>query len=156
MSISRNNMKPVKFPYRALYVSILLHFVKEIITTHINSSSDCGIRVPESYDGWMLCLGFSSNSDGKMNILVPIKEVNWRSNYDLTKLDNILGRHGYEPDRKKTFGCYLIPSGDSYCKLFRTNALAAVSNKELAEMKRIAIANIELVKERSSYRGETL
>jgi hypothetical protein len=104
----------------------------------------------------MLCLGFSSNSDGKMNILVPIKEVNWRSYYDLTKLDNILGRHGYEPDMKKTFGCFLIPSGDSYCKLFRTNALAAVSNKELAEMKRIAIANIELVKERSLYRGETL
>lgn len=148
-------MKPVNFPYKAIYVSILLHFVKEIIATHINASSDCGIPVPESYDGWMLCLGFSSNSDGKMDILVPLKEVSWTSNYDLSKLDNIMGRHGYEPDMKKTFGCYLIPDGDSYCKLFRTNALAVVSNKELAEMKRIAIANIELVKERS-YRGETL
>jgi hypothetical protein len=149
-------MKLATLPYRAIYASILMHFVRKIITRYTNASAGCGIHVPESYDGLMLCLGFSSNSDGKMNILVPIKEVNWRSYYDLTKLDNILGRHGYEPDMKKTFGCFLIPSGDSYCKLFRTNALAAVSNKELAEMKRIAIANIELVKERSLYRGETL
>ena len=68
-------MTPVKFPYKAIYVSILLHFVKEIITTHLNASDGCGIHVPESYTGWILCLGFSSKANQDMDILVPIKQV---------------------------------------------------------------------------------
>lgn len=139
-------MKPVNFPYRAIYVSILLHFVKEIIATHLNASDGCGIHVPESYDGWMLCLGFASNADRDMDILVPIKHVEPTGNYDLTALDVILSRNGYEPDMKTTLGCFLICNGDDRRKLFRTNALRTISNKKLAEMKRIALTHLNKVK----------
>lgn len=154
----RDNMKLATLPYGAIYASIMMHFVRKIIARHINASAGCGIHVPESYDGWMLCLGFSSKADQDMDILVPIKQVERSGPYDmynLAKLDDILRRHGYEPDMKKTLGCYLISSDCSRCKLFRNNALGTISNEKLAEMKRIAIANTELVKERST-RCETL
>lgn len=143
-------MKLAALPYRAIYASIMMHFVRKIIARHINASAGCGIHVPESYTGWILCLGFSSKANQDMDILVPIKQVERSGPYDmynLSKLDDILRRHGYEPDMKKTLGCYLISSDDSRCKLFRNNALVTISNEKLAEMKRIAIANIELVKE---------
>lgn len=132
--------------YNAIYVSILLAFVRKIIARHINASAGCGIHVPESYDGWMLCLGFSSKSNRDIDILVPIKQVESTCDYYLTALDAIMGDHGYGLDMK-TRGCFLISNADNRRKFFRNNAFGTISNEKLAEMKRIAIANIELLKE---------
>ena len=142
-------MKLATLPYRAIYASILMHFVRKIITRYTNASAGCGIHVPESYDGWILCLGFASKADRDMDILVPIKQVERRGPYDmydLSALDVILSRHGCEPDMKTTLGCFMISSDDSRRKLFRNNALWTISNEKLAEMKRIAITHLDKVK----------
>lgn len=138
-------MKLATLPYRAIYASILLHFVKKIITRHINASAGCGIHVPESYDGWILCLGFASKADRELDILVPIKQVEYRCDYFLNALDDIMGKHGYGVDMK-TLGCFLISNYDDRRKFFRNNALGTISNEKLAEMKRIAIMNLDKVK----------
>ena len=138
-------MKLATLPYRAIYASILLHFVKKIIARHINVSAGCGIHVPESYDGWMLCLGFASKADREMDILVPIKQVEPTCDYCLSALDAIMGDHGYGLDMK-TRGCFLISNADNRRKFFRNNALGTISNEKLAEMKRIAIMNLDKAK----------
>lgn len=131
--------------YNAIYVSILLAFVRKIIGMYRDSFDECGIDVPHGFHGYALCLGFRISMT-ESPIMVPIKIVP-TDNYNLAKLDDILLASGISLDFKKKTGCHLIDRNDDRCDGFRINAVPIVTNAELREMTRIVLSNLELVKE---------